>query len=82
MQGLYGAFFGIIAGPIGIRLSNENKIRKMKCLWNAFITFVSSSGYNVIYQIIKSGNPIQNTKNLNWCLRWVYYGLFSCTFLG
>ena len=32
---------GIIAGPIGIRLSYVNPIRKMKCLWNAFITFVS-----------------------------------------
>ena len=41
MQGSYGAFFGIIAGPIGIRLSYVNQIREMKFLWNAFITFVS-----------------------------------------
>ena len=38
--GLYGPFFGIIAGPIGIRLSYESDTRKMKCLSNAFICLV------------------------------------------
>ena len=38
--GLYGPFFGIIAGPIGIRLSYEKEIRQMKCLSNAFICLV------------------------------------------
>ena len=38
--GLNGPFFGIIAGPIGIRLSYEKEIRQMKCLLNAFICLV------------------------------------------
>ena len=38
--GLYGPFFGMIAGPIGIRLSYEKEIRQMKCLSNAFICLV------------------------------------------
>ena len=38
--GLYGPFFGTIAGPIGIRLSYEKEIRQMKCLSNAFICLV------------------------------------------
>ena len=37
MQGLYGSVFGIIAGPIGIRISYVNQTR---CLWTAFITSV------------------------------------------
>ena len=41
MHGLYGSFFGIIAGPIGIRLSYLNQIQQMKCLWVAFIIMVS-----------------------------------------
>ena len=36
MQGLYGSVFGIIAGPIGIRISYVNQT----CLWTAFITSV------------------------------------------
>ena len=38
MQGLYGSVFGIIAGPIGIRISYVNQTRH--CLWTAFITSV------------------------------------------
>ena len=41
MHGLYGSFFGIIAGPIGIRLSYLNQIQQMKCLWVAFVIMVS-----------------------------------------
>ena len=40
MQGLYGSLFGIIAGPIGIRLSYVNQVRQMKCFWIAFIILV------------------------------------------
>ena len=38
--GLLGPICGIIAGPIGIRLSYANKIRQMECLLNAFICLV------------------------------------------
>jgi len=37
MQGLYGSLFGIIAGPIGIRLSYVNQIHQMKRSWSAFV---------------------------------------------
>jgi len=37
MQGLYGSFFGIIAGPIGIRLSYVNQVHQMKRSWSAFV---------------------------------------------
>ena len=40
MQGLYGSVFGIIAGPIGIRISYVNQTRHRNCLWTAFITLV------------------------------------------
>ena len=43
MQGLYGSVFGIIAGPIGIRISYVNQTRQItnnNCLWTAFITSV------------------------------------------
>ena len=35
------AFFGIITGSIGIRLSYVNQVTQMKCLWTAFIFLVS-----------------------------------------
>ena len=44
MQGLFGSLFGIIAGPIGIRLSHLNQVHQMKCFWNAFIILV---GYQI-----------------------------------
>ena len=40
MQGFYGSLYGIIAGPIGIRLSYVKQVRQMKCLWIAFIILV------------------------------------------
>lgn len=40
MQGLYGSLFGIIAGPIGIRLSYVNQIHQMKRSWSAFVILV------------------------------------------
>ena len=39
-EGLYGGFFGIIAGPTGIRLSKLNNLSQTQCLWKVFITFI------------------------------------------
>ena len=40
MPGSYGAFFGIIAGPLGVCASNSKKINRMKCQWIAHIVLV------------------------------------------
>ena len=40
-SGYCAAFFGIITGSIGIRLSYVNRVTQMKCLWIAFIFLVS-----------------------------------------
>ena len=39
-EGLYGGFWGIIAGPTGIRLSKLNNLSQTQCLWKAYITFI------------------------------------------
>ena len=39
-EGLYGGFWGIIAGPIGIRLSKPNNLSRTQCLWKAYITLI------------------------------------------
>ena len=39
-NGLYGAFWGIIAGPIGIRMSKSNNLSQTKCLWRAYIPLI------------------------------------------
>ena len=49
MQGLYGSFFGIIAGPIGIRLSYVNQVHQMKRSWSAFVILVCNRTF--IYQL-------------------------------
>ena len=40
MPGSYGAFFGLIAGPLGVCASNSKKTSRMKCQWIAFIVLV------------------------------------------
>jgi len=37
MQGAYGSFFGIIAGPLGISASNAKRLSTTKCLWTSHI---------------------------------------------
>jgi len=37
MPGTYGAFFGIIAGPLGIHAANTKRLSTTKCLWKAHI---------------------------------------------
>ena len=39
-EGLFGGFFGIIAGPTGIRLSKQNNLSQTQCLWKVYITFI------------------------------------------
>ena len=39
-EGLYGGFWGIIAGPTGIRLSKLNNLSQTQCLWKVYITFI------------------------------------------
>ena len=39
-EGLYGGFWGIIAGPAGIRLSKLNNLSRTQCLWKVYITFI------------------------------------------
>ena len=39
-EGLYGGFFGIVAGPTGICLSKLNNLSRTQCLWKAYITFI------------------------------------------
>ena len=38
--GLYGGFWGIIAGPTGVRLSKPNNLSRFQCLWKAYITLI------------------------------------------
>ena len=42
-ESLYGALFGIIAGPMGIRLSGQNNLSQSSrfCLWRAFIPLIT-----------------------------------------
>ena len=39
-EGLYGAVFGIIAGPTGIRLSKLINVSQTQCLWKVYIIFI------------------------------------------
>ena len=39
-NGLYGGFWGIVAGPIGIRMSKSNNLSQTKCLWRAYIPLI------------------------------------------
>ena len=39
-EGLFGGFWGIIAGPTGIRLSKLNNLSQTQCLWKVYITFI------------------------------------------
>ena len=39
-EGLYGGFFGIVAGPTGICLSKLNNLSRTQCLWKVYITFI------------------------------------------
>ena len=38
--GLYGSFFGLIAGPLGICASNSKRLSTTKCIWIAHIVLV------------------------------------------
>ena len=38
--GFIGAFWGIIAGLIGIRMSYSNNLSQTKCLWRAYILLI------------------------------------------
>ena len=40
-NGLIGAVWAIIAGPIGIQISNSKKLHQIKCLWNVYIPLIS-----------------------------------------
>ena len=61
-EGLYGGFWGIIAGPTGIRLSKLNNLSQTQCLWKVYITFIfltmmgSIAGFvlNIMMMILKS----------------------------
>ena len=39
-DGLFGGFWGIIAGPTGICLSRLNNLSHTQCLWKVYITFI------------------------------------------
>ena len=39
-DGLFGGFWGIIAGPTGICLSKLNNLSQTQCLWKVYITFI------------------------------------------
>ena len=64
-NGLIGAAWAIIAGPIGIHISNSKKLHQIKCLWNVYIPLISIgilctiSGFGLgVDSLLKNSNGI------------------------
>ena len=64
-NGLIGAAWAIIAGPIGIHISNSKKLHQIKCLWNFYIPLISIgilstiSGFGLgVDSLLKNSNGI------------------------
>ena len=64
-NGLIGAVWAIIAGPIGIHISNSKKLHQIKCLWNVYIPLISIgilctiSGFGLgVDSLLKNSNGI------------------------
>ena len=90
LEGLYGGFFGIIAGPTGICLSKLNNLSQTQCLWKAYITFIfltlmgSIVGFSLnIIMIHDSGHESDTYTALSYVQLILYIGKDSFfTFLS
>ena len=64
-NGLIGAVWAIIVGPIGIHISNSKKLHQIKFLWNVYIPLISIgilctiSGFGLgVDSLLKNSNGI------------------------
>ena len=72
LPGTFSAFFGLIAGPLGICASNSKTVSRISCLWKAHIVMVSSFYFVFKIQINKI-IILSVCLHGDWCYCWFQF---------